>query len=203
MKNGTLRVQPTTLTGPGAEITINGYLELASLRLDSEWVMKLPGGDDTMPSISLVLAGPLSNAGAIAAVIDAEAIESYLTMRRMQEDVERLETLDVSGRNGPAVDAKPPADQPADAKRSEAEPEPAPPTAAPPPAPPPPQQKPKPRAADLEQRRSERSPRSAGGRPARAERAGAEPGQGSASGTACRRSFRLAGSDDARRLDRR
>ncbi len=157
VKNGTLRVQPTTLTGPGAEITINGYLELASLRLDSEWVMKLPGGDDTMPSISLVLAGPLSNAGAIAAVIDAEAIESYLTMRRMQEDVERLETLDVSGRNGPAVDAKPPADQPADAKRSEAEPEPAPPTAAPPPAPPPPQQKPKPRAADLEQDKGDQS----------------------------------------------
>ena len=65
-----------------------------------------PGGDDTVPSVSLVLAGPLSNAGAIAPVIDAEAIESYLTMRRMQEDVERLETLDVSGKTKPLADTQ-------------------------------------------------------------------------------------------------
>jgi hypothetical protein len=115
VKNGTVRFKPTALAGPGVETTVNGYVELASLKLDSEWTMALPGGD-AMPSISLVLAGPLANAGAIAPAIDVAAIENYLTMRRMQEDVERLENLDVSGRTpppapepptAPLVDAKP------------------------------------------------------------------------------------------------
>ena len=119
VKNGTLRLKPTTLASAGAETVINGYVELASLRLDSEWVMTLEGGDD-VPSVSLVLAGPLNNAGAIAPVIDADAIESYLTMRRMQEDVERLETLDVSGRTPPPeAETKPPAGPLVDAKRIE------------------------------------------------------------------------------------
>ncbi len=116
VKNGTLRLKPTTLASVGAETVISGYVELASLRLDSEWVMTLEGGDD-VPSVSMVLAGPLSNADAIAPVIDADAIESYLTMRRMQEDVERLETLDVSGRTPPPeAETKPPAGPLVDAK---------------------------------------------------------------------------------------
>jgi hypothetical protein len=103
VKNGTLRLKPTTLASADAETLINGYVELASLRLDSEWVMTLPGGDN-VPSVSVVFAGPLSDAGTIAPAIDAEALENYLTMRRMQEDVERLETLDVSGKTKPPID---------------------------------------------------------------------------------------------------
>jgi uncharacterized protein involved in outer membrane biogenesis len=139
VKNGTLRLKPTTLASAGAETVINGYVELASLRLDSEWVMTLEGGDD-VPSVSMVLAGPLSNADAIAPVIDADAIESYLTMRRMQEDVERLETLDVSGRTpppeaetkppaGPLVDAKPIEDSAKPSAKAEPSAVPAPPSA--------------------------------------------------------------------------
>ncbi len=51
-----------------------------------------------MPPVSLVFTGALNKAGEISPAIDTAAIEAYLTMRRMQEDVERLETLDVSGR---------------------------------------------------------------------------------------------------------
>ncbi|MGH6792957.1 MAG: AsmA-like C-terminal region-containing protein, partial [Methyloceanibacter sp.] len=106
VKNGTLRFTPTTLAGAGAETKVNAYVELASLKLDSEWEMSLAGKNKNVPAVSIVFAGSLSDAGQIAPMIDTAAIETYLTMRRMQEDVERLETLDVSGRT-PAPQAEP------------------------------------------------------------------------------------------------
>jgi len=103
IKNGTLTLAPATLTSSGAETTINGFIELASLKLDSEWAVGLAGaGGKDVPPVTLVFTGPLNRAGDIAPAIDTGAVEAYLTMRRMQEDVERLETLDVSGRTPPA-----------------------------------------------------------------------------------------------------
>jgi hypothetical protein len=112
VKNGTLRLTPATLAGAGAETKVNAYLELASLRLDSEWVMSLADRrNKDMPPVSLVFAGSLSNAEEIAPTVDTAAIESYFTVRRMQEDVERLETLDVTGRTPPpTAEAAPPED---------------------------------------------------------------------------------------------
>lgn len=102
VKNGTLRFTPSVLTGSGAETKVNAYVELASLKLDSEWAMSLSGGaGKDVPPVSLVFTGALNKADQITPSIDTAAIEAYLTMRRMQEDVERLETLDVSGRTPP------------------------------------------------------------------------------------------------------
>ena len=122
IKNGTLKLKPSVLASKGAATTINGYIELASLRLDSEWEMRLQGNDD-LPSVSLVFAGPLSNAAAITPAIDTDAVDSYLTVRRMQEDVERLETLDVSGRTPPPPETKPEAETEPSAEPVEPEPE--------------------------------------------------------------------------------
>ena len=174
IKNGTLKLKPSTLASKGSATTVNGYVELASLRLDSEWEMRLDGVAD-LPPVSLVFAGPLNNAGSISPSVDTEGIETFLTMRRMQEDVERLETLDVSGRNPPPetkpdagaepAEAKLPAEE---AKAPPVEPEPAPepkpvpspktPVAAKPSAPPPPVVKPappEPKAAEVEPKKSE------------------------------------------------
>jgi uncharacterized protein involved in outer membrane biogenesis len=105
IKNGTLKLDPAVLAGKGAEATINGYVELASLRLDSEWAMRLNGSKDAdIPSVNLVLAGSLQDPGAITSVVDTEPMETFLTVSRMQADVERLETLDVSGRNQPEAE---------------------------------------------------------------------------------------------------
>jgi len=102
IKNGTLSLGPAELLTAGAETKINGYIELASLKLDSEWAVRLTGDSARdVPATKLVFTGTLDNAGAIDPAIDTNAIESHLTMRRMQEDVERLETLDVSGRTLP------------------------------------------------------------------------------------------------------
>jgi hypothetical protein len=106
IKNGTLRLAPATLTGNNAETKINGYLELASLKLDSEWAVSLAGNNADLPPVSLVFTGALNKAAEISPAVDTAAIEAYLTMRRMQEGVEQLETLDVSGR-GPATEIAP------------------------------------------------------------------------------------------------
>jgi hypothetical protein len=105
IKNGTLKLDPSALGGKGAETTINGYVELASLRVDSEWEMRLKDARDAdMPPVNLVFAGSLRDAGAIAPQIDTAPMEGFLTVRRMEGDVERLETLDVSGRGQPEAD---------------------------------------------------------------------------------------------------
>jgi len=110
IKSGTLRLAPTTLASPTGVTKINGYVELASLKLDSEWAVSLAGAkNQDVPPVTLVFAGALSQADAISPSIDTGAIESYLTMRRMREDVERLETLDVSGKTQPPVDDTGPA----------------------------------------------------------------------------------------------
>jgi hypothetical protein len=109
IKNGTLRLTPATLSNPGSETKVNGYVELASLKLDSEWAVSLAGGggSNDVPPVTLVFTGALNKAGEISPAVDTAAIEAYLTMRRMQEDVERLETLDVSGRTPPPAEAEP------------------------------------------------------------------------------------------------
>ena len=113
VKSGTLHLAPTTLASPTGVAKINGYVELASLKLDSEWAVSLAGArNQDVPPVTLVFAGALNQADAIAPSIDTGAIESYLTMRRMQEDVERLETLDVSGKTQPPVDSGPTAENP-------------------------------------------------------------------------------------------
>ena len=122
IKNGTLKLDPAVLAGKGAETTINGYVELASLRLDSEWAMRLNGSKDAdVPPVNLVLAGSLQDPAAITSVVDTEPMETFLTVSRMQADVERLETLDVSGRNQPEADAEPDAAE-ADASDDTGEP---------------------------------------------------------------------------------
>ena len=105
VKNGTLRLTPTMLAGKTAETKINAYLELASLKLDSEWSVALKDkASADLPPVSLVFAGPLNNAAEISPAIDTVSVESYLTMRRMKEDVERLETLDVTGKTKAPVE---------------------------------------------------------------------------------------------------
>jgi uncharacterized protein involved in outer membrane biogenesis len=105
VKNGTVRLLPASLVTAGAATKVDFYLELASLKVDSEWAMVLTGPSDKgVPPVTIVFAGALDKANEITPRVDTAAIEEYLTVHRMQEDVERLETLDVSGRTqGPVA----------------------------------------------------------------------------------------------------
>lgn len=102
LRAGTLRVSDANLLTEGARAEFRAYVELVSLRLDSEWNMRLSGGDARladMPPVNLVIAGPLSEAGELSATVATAAVERYFTMRRMEADVEELENLDVGGGN--------------------------------------------------------------------------------------------------------
>ncbi len=108
VKNGTLRLTPATLSNPGSETKVNFYVELASLKLVSYCSVSLIGpSSQDVPPVNLLFTGTLNRAGEITPTIDTAAIEAYLTIRRMQEDVERLETLDVSGRTPSPAEAEP------------------------------------------------------------------------------------------------
>ncbi|XSG82891.1 MAG: AsmA family protein [Methyloligella sp. ZOD6] len=109
VQNGTLRMKNGRLANDEAVTKISGLVALSSLRLDSEWSMSLrnpPVAD--APPVTLVLAGPLERIGEITPRIDTDALVGHFTVRRMQQDVERLENLDVTGQGPPEPAPLPP-----------------------------------------------------------------------------------------------
>lgn len=120
VQNGTLRLKNGRLANDQAITEIKGLIALASLRLDSEWSMSLrnpPVAD--APPVTLVLAGSLEQIEDIAPRIDTDALVAHFTVRRMEEDVERLENLDVTGQRPP----EPAPDAPREKPQSSLEPE--------------------------------------------------------------------------------
>lgn len=105
VRNGTARFKKVALKSPSGHATVTSYLELARLKLDSEWLLigrKSEAGGKA-PQIKLIFAGSLFEFGRIKPDIDTQTLERYITMRRMEADVERLERLDVTGRTGPGL----------------------------------------------------------------------------------------------------
>ncbi|WP_141701330.1 AsmA-like C-terminal region-containing protein, partial [Methyloceanibacter methanicus] len=104
VKNGTLRFAPASLAGKGVETALETYVDLVGLKLDSEWQMRLTHAQfANVPPLTVVFAGPLDEAGTIAPAVGTAAIENKLTIDRLREDVERLESLDVSGGRDPSA----------------------------------------------------------------------------------------------------
>lgn len=104
--NGTFRLKHGLLVNQFATTDVSGYLALASLWLDSDWNMRLNAqAASDLPPVDLGLAGPLERPSQIAPVIDTKELVSYFTVKRMQQDVERLENLDVTGQGNPPLPA--------------------------------------------------------------------------------------------------
>lgn len=99
LKNGVLRMEGVSLKDPDGQASVTSFLELATLKLDSEWVLMSKTGEDAdeAPRVTLVFAGPLAELGRLKPSIDTQALQRYVTIRRMQQDVERLEKLEVPG----------------------------------------------------------------------------------------------------------
>ena len=70
---------------------------LAPLRLDSEWEVAYTGKTDDgqqLPPVQLVFAGPLAGFGSLSAAdLDADQFERYLSIKRLDMDMDRLEKL--------------------------------------------------------------------------------------------------------------
>jgi hypothetical protein len=115
--DGTMRLRPVQLDAPNGRVTMTGFLDLASLRIDSEWSLEstvkaepaqplraaspLPGpvfgpvprSSATLPPVVVVYAGPLAALGRLEPKVSADALERELIVRRMEKDVEELERL--------------------------------------------------------------------------------------------------------------
>jgi len=101
IRNGVARVEKAILDSREGQATVSTFLELTSLRLDSEWVLSTKAGrdragkGDDIPKLSLVFTGSLPELGTLKPTINAQALRRYVTIQRMERDVERLEKLEV------------------------------------------------------------------------------------------------------------
>lgn len=167
VNNGILEFDKIALSDAEGRVIIATFVQLANMQVDSEWALQSAAGiDGAKPRVSLVFSGPVEALGRLEPEIDTTGLARFVTIRKMQKDVERLEKLDVSGRKPedappspqpddappmaqnaanaaspqPEGDQPPPDQPPPDRKQAQAKPEPEP-TAAPEPAVPLPERK--------------------------------------------------------------
>lgn len=111
VSNGVVEFDKIALSDADGRVTVASYLQLSTLELDSEWALQSAentGG--AKPRVSLIFSGALKDVGKIQPKIDTTGLARYVTIRKMEKDVERLEKLDVSGKK-PEPKTKPPVDE--------------------------------------------------------------------------------------------
>lgn len=104
VRNGTATFEDMILKNDEGQAKITSFVELTNLKLDSEWVLETPVDAQTQiePRITMTFAGPVTEFGLLNPDVDTQSLERYLTMRRMERDVERLEKLQVPKAPEPA-----------------------------------------------------------------------------------------------------
>ena len=111
VNNGILEFDKIALSDADGRVIIATFVQLANMQVDSEWALQSAAGiDGSKPRVSIVFSGPIENMGRLEPEIDTTGLARFVTIRKMQKDVERLEKLDVSGRK-PDASAPPPQDQ--------------------------------------------------------------------------------------------
>lgn len=99
IEDGNMSLAKVELDRPEGSTTFQTVVELATMRIDSEWriAARLPkdAGEQgkTLPPVSVVYTGDLRNIAAIEPQISAGALERELTVRKMEHDVDELERL--------------------------------------------------------------------------------------------------------------
>jgi uncharacterized protein involved in outer membrane biogenesis len=104
--DGAVRVRSFTVETPEGRATNRTTIDLASLKIDSEWkieqrvdkAVQLPPAPGTrnlgpLPPIVVVFVGPAAALGRLDPVISVDALVRELSVRRMERDVEDLERM--------------------------------------------------------------------------------------------------------------
>ncbi len=94
LKDGVIHLRDAGFTGEDYRANAGLTLDLGALRLDSEWEVAYLGKTDDgqrLPPVHLVFAGPLAGFGNLTAQISIDQFERYLSMKRLDLDMERLE----------------------------------------------------------------------------------------------------------------
>jgi len=93
--DGALRFRALAIDAAEGAVTNQTTVELASLKLDSEWRIepKAVGGKAALPGISIVYVGPIGQLDQVQPRLATDALERELKVRRMERDVDALERL--------------------------------------------------------------------------------------------------------------
>lgn len=98
--DGAMKLAKVELDRAEGRTTFETVVELATMKIDSEWNVeaKLPksvgkSGAKPLPPVSVIYTGTLKDIAAIEPQISAAALERELTVRKMEHDVEELERL--------------------------------------------------------------------------------------------------------------
>ena len=98
VNNGVVEFDKVALSDAEGRVIVATYVQLANMQLDSEWALQSAEGiDGSKPRVSLVFTGPLRELGKLSPSIDTAGLARFVTIQKLQKDVERLEKLDVSG----------------------------------------------------------------------------------------------------------
>jgi len=95
LKDGALRIARTQLiAGPdGIAMETDARLDLSEMTLTSRWDLRAALDGEALPNVRVSFAGPVAEFGALQPRIDANNLEQFLTVARVERNVERLEEL--------------------------------------------------------------------------------------------------------------
>jgi uncharacterized protein involved in outer membrane biogenesis len=97
VNDGVLKLAPVDFRGDSYAANASAVVDLGSLRFDSEWVVDPQARTDdgyALPAIRLAFAGPLARFSAVEAQLYTDDFARFLTIKRMDQDMEKLEKLD-------------------------------------------------------------------------------------------------------------
>lgn len=95
IKDGALRIARTPLIAgmDGLAVETDARLDLSEMTLTSRWDLGAALGGEALPAVRVSFAGPVAEFGALQPRVDADNLEQFLTVARVERNVERLEEL--------------------------------------------------------------------------------------------------------------
>lgn len=96
VNDGVLQIRKGAFKSADYKAVPTLLVDLSTLRLDSEWALFARGkakAAETLPPVRMVFAGPVASFAGLQPQLHTEEYERYLSMRRMDRDMEKLEKL--------------------------------------------------------------------------------------------------------------
>jgi len=95
LQDGALRVPRTQILAAedGQRVTASARIDLVEAMLNSRWEVAAALDDVPLPAVRVSFDGPLSAFGKLDPEIDADDLQQFLTVARVERNVERLEQL--------------------------------------------------------------------------------------------------------------
>ncbi len=90
IESGLVRLDPAEIQGADVKGRVTTKLDLPAWRMDSEWRLSFNSLNNAPPLV-LVFAGPV---GDVARTVDTRDLKAFLTVKALQEDMEKLEELE-------------------------------------------------------------------------------------------------------------